>query len=152
MPYGILNPHTSTNAKVARCWIPLMFHAAVNRPEIASCQFTRGVQACTCEIAWETGPLAAASASLTGSGRLAEAASAAELAAPAVALMLSCSRCLLQGALEGTGHTTTEHHCAEPNTIQAALPGYFPHADMAYSTLTKSKVGEMGCASPVESL
>ncbi len=47
----------------------------------------------TCETAWETGPFAAARASLTGSGRLAEAASAAELAAPAVALMLSCSKC-----------------------------------------------------------
>jgi hypothetical protein len=44
----------------------------------------------TCDTAWETGPLAAERASLTGSGRLAEAASAAELAAPAVALRLSC--------------------------------------------------------------
>ena len=49
---------------------------------------------CTCETAWETGPFAAASASRTGSGRFAEAASAAEVAAPAVALMLSCNGCL----------------------------------------------------------
>ena len=53
-----------------------------------------------CETAWETGPFAAARASLTGSGRFAEAASAAELAAPALALILSCSRsmcCLHRG-------------------------------------------------------